>query len=446
MGGVRPSSANVLAGLGVQVGLEGTAAIAAARFTDIDLWQQVRFVAPDMLLGAELMLPVALAATLIMLPSYSNWQMPSAEEMAQRAEMAAKLRRKPEGGAAAKPGTGAAETRAPPAAEAPSTSLNATDEAAFPVSPARMDAAPPSPAPTADAGSKPQQAESKSPLLPDGVIPITQWGAKPTAAGGLPKPKPEGPFERFRAVMHLAQGQAVANNPTSRVPFAAEVGFILLEGASNTLLYRGVVFTLMAQWLADRLFEAGGEDFVSSLAPALAQLSVDDVGKWSAVGLTALIAILLTAQRIASARRRWQLLRESFQRQISQSVKGSKAGMTFDMMDRPFDAASWSAVVTSSYDVMATTALNSAYVLTGNLAAAYAGAVVHQLVFSVLQRYNEERMRKKGEAIAKVRATACFTVFVTERLCAQAFGTALTDSIAGRVLAAFGKTNNRTFC
>jgi hypothetical protein len=41
-------------------------------------------------------------------------------------------------------------------------------------------------------------------------------------------------------------------------------------------------------------------------------------------------------------------------------------------------------------------ALNSVYVVTGNLAASYTAAVLNQVIISALQRYAQARLRKVG--------------------------------------------------
>ncbi len=58
-------------------------------------------------------------------------------------------------------------------------------------------------------------------------------------------------------------------------------------------------------------------------------------------------------------------------------------------------------------DLLQLLALNSAYVVTGNLAASYAAAVVNQLVISGLQRYAQERLRKVGGAPKPAPAPWC---------------------------------------
>ena len=131
----------------------------------------------------------------------------------------------------------------------------------------------------------------------------------------------------FKSVMYRFQTERILNNPGNYLSLPSEGLLLLLVHMSEEMLYRGVLLALSAQWLTDRLYEAGIDENIR-LAFVDLELAVPQLGALlAAVGMTTAAMILLVQQELFPLR----LLNAAVSK--SQSNKDKKEGNNDESVD-----------------------------------------------------------------------------------------------------------------
>ena len=121
-------------------------------------------------------------------------------------------------------------------------------------------------------------------------IPASSWG-KSERMRGLS-------FKALKDALHLAQGHYTANNPTGHLNFAAEMVIASVNCMAIELLYRGVAITLISDWLCDRFYEAGSEDFLMLPFNEAFVIDTPDLARWSTVFLMVTVSAALVLRKV----------------------------------------------------------------------------------------------------------------------------------------------------
>jgi len=224
-------------------------------------------------------------------------------------------------------------------------------------------------------------------------------------------PPADSAAEVLRAGLEAAQTVYAAGNPAARVPLAGELAVVGVASLADEMLFRGVLFTALSRWIADRLFEGGAEGTPALLA-ALglgAELPVAEWGQWGAVGAGLFLGSLALGGRLlrqASALQRVRVLTGAGGAADVAAVAGVPAGEARRRLEAGVRNGSWVTGVQGARDLLEFAAASGTFALTGNVAASWAGAAACSAAFSAYQRVGARRLdARRAKAMARSAAS-----------------------------------------
>ena len=420
-----------LAGAFAFTGMVGSCALGLAWLCHVDPFGRFHWDPQDILTGVKFMLPVYFMNLAILFPSYSSWKLPDAETFLARkqAMLAADA---PEATAEAS-GAAAATAGQAVAGGDKDVGLNSSTNSS-----SGMDV---------ELGSSSSSSAS------------TQHAAGPAVAASYLAASSGSPVEepalhtflqRTKDALHLSQGYYLNLNPLIHLPPAAEVGALTVECMAAEMLYRAVALQAIGGWLLDRWYEAGGDavvlgDVVNEGANAGALQAAEGV----ALLILAAASVVMVGQRMVRTATRPARLWEAQQQQLQKQREQQKQKVLrlqvppetasaaqepqqqqqqqegrdnveqqqqrqqrwWELLPTSISALVWSQGVQGVRDISQFVGLGLAYVVTGNLAASYAAAVVNQVLMSWLQRRGIQRTRqvRVGCAAGNERSLIAYT-------------------------------------
>ena len=210
----------------------------------------------------------------------------------------------------------------------------------------------------------------------------------------------------WRSVAADVQRASVVGNPAILLSFPQEVALLSVGHLAEEMLYRGVALTLVARWVADRMFEAGLD------TPLYVRgLEVEDAAPWAALALTVALraALVLRAvgkmptqmavkrvtkgpdgeRRVEEAR--VEELGEQQQAAVARNLRVLKLGRRYEGAREVYEALAQGLAFTATG---------------GNLAAPLAGAILHDFVFSSWQRAMRGRYNIGPEGLPTILSQA----------------------------------------
>jgi hypothetical protein len=432
-----------LAGILAFTGLMGSCATGLAWLCHVDPFGSFHWDLQDMLTGLKFMLPVYLMNIAILLPSYSSWKLPDAETFLARKQ--AML----------------AATAPQPNVENPEAAASAGQAAAVEHTDAESSG---SNRKNDMVGEPNITTSSSRPGLGGAMLPAAAAGptGRSVLPAGT-EPATRTFLQGLRDALHLSQGHYLNLNPQAQLPPALELGTLTVECMAAEMLYRAVALQATGGWLLDRWYEAGGDELLlgASLAAGGGAAGVSDVvegvnagalqtAEGAALLLLAAASLVMVGQRMVRtatrpARLRMMMEAQQLQWQKQQERQGQQQqkvlrlhvpprgvetsqaqqqqqqqqqqGVTqrgipdkvqqqkepqqwWRLLPTTMNALVWSQGVQGVRDVGQFVGLGLAYVLTGNLAASYAAAVVNQVLMSWLQRRGMVRTKQvRGGAL-----------------------------------------------
>ena len=176
----------------------------------------------------------------------------------------------------------------------------------------------------------------------------------------------------WRDALRRAQVDRAMNNAGQLLSPPAEAFLLLLVHFSEEMLYRGFGLAFAVKWTTDRLYEAIGEDVVTLGA---AQVPIPTLG------VTVAIYLLLSRDL------------KSLKVIESLSEDDENASKLMSMKDAILEQQRWNVGITAVTEVVQWGSATAAFLLTNNLLAPLAGALIADGICSVLQRVKLEKIQ-----------------------------------------------------
>ncbi len=177
----------------------------------------------------------------------------------------------------------------------------------------------------------------------------------------------------WRDALRRAQVDRAMNNAGQLLSPPAEAFLLLLVHFSEEMLYRGFGLAFAVKWTTDRLYEAIGEDVVTLGA---AQVPIPTLGATVASLSLVTVAIYLLLSRDLKSLKVIESLSED----------DENASKLMSMKDAILEQQRWNVGITAVTEVVQWGSATAAFLLTNNLLAPLAGALIADGICSVLQR------------------------------------------------------------
>ena len=184
----------------------------------------------------------------------------------------------------------------------------------------------------------------------------------------------------WRDALRRAQVDRAMNNAGQLLSPPAEAFLLLLVHFSEEMLYRGFGLAFAVKWTTDRLYEAIGEDVVTLGA---AQVPIPTLGATVASLSLVTVAIYLLLSRDLKSLKVIQSLSED----------DENASKLMSMKDAILEQQRWNVGITAVTEVVQWGSATAAFLLTNNLLAPLAGALIADGICSVLQRVKLEKIQ-----------------------------------------------------
>ncbi|KAG1677476.1 hypothetical protein FOA52_001932 [Chlamydomonas sp. UWO 241] len=418
-------------------GVFGTAAVAIGLLTNVDPFGGFHWDQSDIITGLLVFAPVLALDLVLTLPDFSS----SPEEAKQTMRLFVKpelldrlqieQRKLDTEKALAEAAAAVAASAAAAAAVAAETSGSGAPAAASPGAPL--------PGTSSGRGKIERGVSRGGGSVGDGLyVSITELAAAAPLTGAATSTR------KLKLALEMLQEFYLRNNPTAIMAPATELFVILVSCLADEMLYRAVLLTLAGAWVRDRMVEGGADDVLA--LPVVGQVDTLSAGAWTALSigiaggvaaftLRALREAAIVAKAQEMGKRAAAAAAEAEQKQrkpralpgweaaaAATAVKSSSsasAKLPPDLVSEvamqlsgslgSLNATVWA--LEGAREVLQVAASGTAFILTSNLAAPYAGSVVVQVVFSACQRLMLERkiMRRRTQAsqlLEKRRALA----------------------------------------
>jgi len=184
----------------------------------------------------------------------------------------------------------------------------------------------------------------------------------------------------WRDALRRAQVDRAMNNAGQLLSPPAEAFLLLLVHFSEEMLYRGFGLAFAVKWTTDRLYEAIGEDVVTLGA---AQVPIPTLGATVASLSLVTVAIYLLLSRDLKSLKVIESLSED----------DENASKLMSMKDAILEQQRWNVGITAVTEVVQWGSATAAFLLTNNLLAPLAGALIADGICSVLQRVKLEKIQ-----------------------------------------------------
>jgi hypothetical protein len=184
----------------------------------------------------------------------------------------------------------------------------------------------------------------------------------------------------WRDALRRAQVDRAMNNAGQLLSPPAEAFLLLLVHFSEEMLYRGFGLAFAVKWTTDRLYEAIGEDVVTLGA---AQVPIPTLGATVASLSLVTVAIYLLLSRDLKSLKVIESLSED----------DENASKLMSMKDAILEQQRWNVSITAVTEVVQWGSATAAFLLTNNLLAPLAGALIADGICSVLQRVKLEKIQ-----------------------------------------------------
>ena len=202
----------------------------------------------------------------------------------------------------------------------------------------------------------------------------------------------------WRDALRRAQVDRAMNNAGQLLSPASEAFLLLLVHFSEEMLYRGFGLAFAVKWTTDRLYEAIGDDVVSLGA---SQLPIPTLGATVASLSLVTVAIYLLLSRDLKSLKVIEQLSEDDENAVK----------LLSMKDAILEQQRWNVGITAVSEVVQWGSATVAFLVTNNLLAPLAGALVADGICSVLQRVKLEKIQDalladSRERLAQARSVA----------------------------------------
>ena len=215
----------------------------------------------------------------------------------------------------------------------------------------------------------------------------------------------------WKDALRRAQLDRTMNNAGQLLSPAAEGLLLVLVHVSEEMLYRGVALTFAVQWTTDRLYEAFGEGSISLFNSI--ELPVSVAGSLLASGTLVITAVYLLLSKDLSTLKAIERLENNDNKE---SQKEDLKKTLMDIQDSILRQQKWSLAITASSEIVQWVSASASYLVTGNILAPIAGALVSDALCSMWQRkklktiqarlveQSQERLAKSKERTVLVNA------------------------------------------
>lgn len=213
------------------------------------------------------------------------------------------------------------------------------------------------------------------------------------------------PQHPLRVALHRLSLEKALSNLGRHISPPMEFLLLLVTHLTEEMLFRAVALTFMVGWTLDRLYEAGAEDSVYSVAtPQLAAILAAlfcasiDVAQLARRTLAPVVAM-------EKASEKWK---ESIKDETARNLKNKNIAdaVVNGMRESLLAGAKWTTAVQASRAIAEWAAFSTGFLLTGNLLSSYVGAVVSDMLFSYYQRRRipllEEKQQVAMEKFSKM--------------------------------------------
>lgn len=184
----------------------------------------------------------------------------------------------------------------------------------------------------------------------------------------------------WRDALRRAQVDRAMNNAGQLLSPLSEAFLLLLVHFSEEMLYRGFGLAFAVKWTTDRLYEAIGDD---AIMVGAAQVPIPTLGATVASLSLVTVAIYLLLSRDLKSLKVIESLSED----------DENASKILSMKDAILEQQRWNVGITAVTEVVQWGSATSAFLVTNNLLAPLAGALIADGICSFLQRVKLEKIQ-----------------------------------------------------
>eukprot|EP00877_Chromochloris_zofingiensis_P005819 jgi/Chrzof1/15238/Cz09g32170.t1 len=346
-------------------GVFGTAAVVTGWVTHVDPFGGLHWDLHDVLTGLKLFLPLMVFDALVMLPDYhirpdisTSAAKVSVGDMTGNGLIEHNLRRRAERLRKKAAITGTAppgDHSTTPAAPASSTTQPVSDD----LTSGRLTTSTPQ--------SAPHDHSSPVKFRPSFMVEDDDGNA---AAGTNSFSKL---VVRSKMTLEMLQQYNARDHPGRALSPTAEVLVIAVSALAEEMLWRAVGLTLLGLWLRDRLFEAGFDDDMLVNGSSMA---TSDVAKYMSVGIGAAVGAALFA---VNYWREQEMLKAIQVRPRDDKASEASEAIKQQLLATFGATTAGVAVLDGLRTVAAGVIAGTSFIITGNLAAPYAGGMATEV-------------------------------------------------------------------